>query len=152
MRRFTVLCCSFALIGCAKEQTPAADSVAAAPPPPPALSLADVAGKWNVTGRNEAGDTVLVSYELTATADTAGWSIKFDNGQTVPLVVMGVGGDSVVIHAGPYPSVLRKGVQVTTQSIMRLTDGKLQGTATAHYNVKTADSVRTLRTEGVRAP
>jgi hypothetical protein len=31
-------------------------------------------------------------------------------------------------------------------------DGKLVGMTTAHYSVKTADSVRKLKTEGTRMP
>ena len=52
--------------------------------------------------------------------------------------------------AGPYESVLRKGVKVTTHSVFRLQDGKLVGTTVAHYAIKGADSVRNLRSEGTR--
>ncbi|HEY0529055.1 MAG TPA: hypothetical protein VGD02_09515, partial [Gemmatimonadaceae bacterium] len=62
-----------------------------------------------------------------------------------------VTGDSVQISAGPYESVRRKGVQVTTDGYMRLSNGKLVGSTTAHYAVKTADSVLVLTTEGTRA-
>ena len=53
--------------------------------------------------------------------------------------------------AGPYESVLRKGVQVKTTTVFRLQDGKLVGTTVAHYTTKGADSVRNLRAEGTRA-
>ena len=156
MRRYAMLCCVAAFAGCAKSDTPPADTTSAVATPPPApapIALADVAGKWNVTGKNEAGDSTLVTYILTATADTTGWSIKFpDRTKTVPVHVVAVAGDSVVIHAGPYPSVLRKGVQVTTTGAFRLQDGKMVGLTKAHYNVKTADSVRMVRSEGTRAP
>jgi hypothetical protein len=62
-----------------------------------------------------------------------------------------VDGDSIMDVAGPYSSVLRKGVQVTTNGVMRLQNGSLVGSNTAHYNVKTADSVLTLNTTGTRA-
>ena len=62
-----------------------------------------------MTGKNEARDTTLVTYQLTATADTTGWNIVFANKQTVPVRVSAVAGDSVVIDAGPYASVLRRG-------------------------------------------
>jgi hypothetical protein len=95
----------------------------------------------------------LVTYVFTATANSDGWSIKFpDRARPVPVKVVAVAGDSVVIDAGPYPSVLRKGVQVRTHGAMRLQDGKLVGTTIAHYSVKTADSVRTVRMEGTRVP
>jgi hypothetical protein len=54
-------------------------------------------------------------------------------------------------QAGPYPSVRRKGVQVTTDGVMRLQAGSLVGTNTAHYKVKTADSVLVLNTTGTKA-
>jgi hypothetical protein len=43
-------------------------------------------------------------------------------------------------------------VQVSTDGALRLRDGKLVGMTTAHYSVKTADSVRKIKTEGTRAP
>jgi hypothetical protein len=151
MRRIAVLC-SFAavVVGCAKSEPK--PPVAETPPPPPALALADVAGKWTVTGKNEAGDTTLVSYQLTATADTTGWSIVFANKQTVPVRVSAVAGDSVVIDAGPYPSVLRRGVQVTTHGVLRLQNGTIAGLTVAHYRTTSPDSVRRIMTEGTRTP
>lgn len=146
-----------AIIGCAKSDTPAdtaaATQAAATPPAPPPLQLSDVAGKWNVTATNQAGDSTLITYVLTATPDTSGWSMKFANmAKPVPIRVLNVSGDSVTIEAGPYASQLRKGVQVWTHAVSRIKDGKIVGTSIAHYSVKTADSVRTVRIEGTRAP
>jgi|SRR6185503_6103644 len=158
MRTLAVLCCAVAIVACAKSETRTADTtpVAATPAPPPApapIKLSDVAGTWTVTGKTESGDSTLVTYTLTATGDTSGWSMKFpQSAKPVPLHVVAVEGDSIVIDAGPYASVLRKGVQVRTHGAVRLTDGKLVGITTAHYNVKTADSVRRVRLEGTRAP
>ena len=61
-------------------------------------------------------------------------------------------GDSIVTEAGPYESVLRKGTQVTTNSVLRLKDGKLVGTTVAHYKTTGADTVRMLRVEGTKNP
>jgi hypothetical protein len=47
--------------------------------------------------------------------------------------------------------VRRKGVQVTTTGGLRLQNGNLVGTNTAHYKVKTADSVLVLNTTATRA-
>jgi hypothetical protein len=158
MRPFILLCCAVAIVGCAKSDTPASDTATAAtptpPPPPPPLALSDVAGKWNVTGKSEGTDSTIVTYVLTTTADTKGWSIKFPTmARPVPVTVGAVEGDSVLITAGPFPSQTRKGMQVKmTNSTMRLRDGKLVGTTVAHYNTKTADSVRRITTEGTRAP
>jgi hypothetical protein len=117
----------------------------------PSLSLDSVAGKWNVTSTPTSGaNKSPTKYVLTATNNTSGWTLTFPNRPPVPAQVT-VNGDSVQISAGPYESVRRKGVQVTTNGFVRLENGKLVGSTTAHYAVKTADSVLVLTTEGTRA-
>lgn len=158
MRHLIIVASAAALLGCAKADKPA-DTPAAAPaatpapvPPPPGITLADVAGKWNVVGKNETGDSTLVNYVFTATPDSSHWTMTFPGRPAVPVHVVSVAGDSIEIAAGPYSSVLRKGVQVKTHGSLRMQGGKLVGTTRAHYSVKTADSVRVLKTEGTRAP
>jgi hypothetical protein len=157
MRRLALLCCVAAIAACAKTEKPADTTAAAAttpPPPPPApapIALADVAGKWNVKSMNAANDSVLIEYVLDAKADTTGWTMTFPKGKPIPMHVR-PDADSIIIDAGPYPSALRKGVNVTIHGSSRLKDGKLVGTSVAHYAVKTADSVITIKTEGTKAP
>ena len=131
------------------ESTAAAPEAPAAPAP---IALADVAGKWSVRSMSERGDSTLVSYELVAAGDTSGWSLNFPKRKPIPMRVVAVAGDSIVTEAGPFESVLRKGVKVSTNSVIRLQDGKLVGTTVAHYATSGADSVRNLRLEGTRAP
>jgi hypothetical protein len=154
MRSIVLAVSAAVLLGCSSSDNKATDTTkaAAAAAPAPSIKLADVAGKWNVIGKTATGDTTLVTYELVATADTTGWTINFPKRPPVPAHVTAVGGDSVVIDAGPYESVLRAGVQVTTHSVNHLVGGKLVGSSVAHYNVKTADSVRLIKSEGTRAP
>jgi hypothetical protein len=138
------------------NQKAAADSTAVAtpppaPPPPPAVSFNDFAGKWNLRVTNQAGDSTLITEVMTATATDAGWNIVRGKLKAQPIRPS-VGGDSLITDGGPFPSALRKGVKVTTHTVWRLQNGKLMGTTTAHYSVKTADSVRTLMSEGTRAP
>jgi hypothetical protein len=45
---------------------------------------------------------------------------------------------------------VRKGVQVSTNTVLHFQDNKLMGSTVAHYS-KGADTVLNLRTEGVRA-
>jgi hypothetical protein len=117
---------------------------------PPAMALDSFAGKWNVTSTPTSGaNKSPTKYVLTATNNTSGWTLTFPNRPPVPAQVT-VAGDSVQISAGPYESVRRKGVQVTTDGYIRLSNGKLVGSTTAHYAVKTADSVLVLTTEGTR--
>src|SRR5437899_10199386 len=119
MRRAALLLSAVTLFACAKaENKPDTTAAAAAKATPatPALALADVAGKWNVVGKNEAGDSTLATYAITATADPAGWTVAFPNRPVMPARVA-VMGDSVSVDFGPYESVLRKGVQVNTHTV-----------------------------------
>jgi hypothetical protein len=156
MRRLMLSWCAIALVGCNKpKEEPAMESTAAAPETPAApapIALADIAGKWSVRTMAESGDSTLVTYEMVASGDSSGWSLNFPKRKPVPVRIVAVEGDSIVTEAGPFESVLRKGIKVTTRSVNRLQDGKLVGTTTAHYATKDADSVRNLRFEGTRAP
>jgi hypothetical protein len=153
MRTTAVLSCLAFALACGGGETPAVDSSAAAPPPPPSLSLADLAGKWTQRVMSETSDSVLVTSELTATADPAGWTITLPGRPPMPVQVM-VAGDSVMTTTGPYESVLRAGVQVTTNGVYRLVNGEMVGTTIAHYAgaAAGADSVVRLRTVATRMP
>lgn len=141
---------------CAKSEAPPADTTAAmtpAPAPAPAaISLADVAGKWQMSNVPTTGtDTSPTNFVLTATADTTGWMLEFPSGLKVPLTVR-VDGDSVITTAPPFASQRRKNAKVSTVSSFHLQDGKLLGTTTARYETKGADSVLQLRGSGTRVP
>ena len=153
------ICCSAAVLAaCAKKDNAAIDTTASssastttstttAPAP---VNLADFAGKWDVRSVPATGDTTPTTYVLTATSGTTGWTIAFPGRAPIAAKVT-VAGDSVEIDAGPYPSVRRKGVQVTTNGGLRIKNGGLVGSTTAHYKVKTADSVLVLNSTGTRA-
>ncbi len=153
MHRVTAIACATVFIGCAKPDSRPADTSATAPAPQaaPTITLADVAGTWKMRSVPESGDTSATLYDLTATADTSSWKMKFASGLTVPAHVK-TSGDSIVLEAGPFASQRRKAVQVTTHSVMRMAGGKLTGVTTAHYKTTGPDSVLRLRTEGTRAP
>jgi hypothetical protein len=152
--------CAAVLTSCAKKEEAAVDTTSMAasstttttPPAAPApVNLADVAGKWNVRAVPASGtDTTPTNSVLTATATTSGWTITFPGRKAIPVKVT-VDADSIMTEAGPYPSVRRKGVQVKTNGVMRLQGGSLVGSTTAHFQVKTADSVLVLNTTGTRA-
>jgi len=144
MRRLSLVVAAVALAACGPKEQPAADTSAAAAPPP-GISLSDVAGTWTAKVMRMDSDSVILTYELVASADPTAWTITFPNRPPVALRAM-ADGDSIVTDAGPYESALRKGVQVTTHGVFRLVNGELVGQTTAHYDVKTADSVVTLRT------
>jgi len=124
-------------------------AVAAAAPvfaqnPPPAaapavqaqragIKLADVAGRWESRSMVGPKDSVVVTYTLTATADAKGWTITFPGRDPIPARVVSVGGDSIIIEAGPFASVLRPGQMVTTRTVTHYTGDTATGTFDAHY-------------------
>jgi hypothetical protein len=149
--------CAAVLAGCAKKDDAAVDTTAdtsavtTAPTPTP-VNLADVAGKWNMRAVPTSGtDTTPTNSVITATATTSGWTVTLPGRPPVPMRVT-VDGDSIMTEAGPYASVRRRGVQVTTNGVMRLEGGSLVGRTTAHYKVSTPDSVLVLTSTATRAP
>jgi hypothetical protein len=159
----SALCLAVAAAACAKSgdkvpdssagtvaRTDSATAMSAAPAK--TIALSDVAGTWHIVSRPADGkDTTSTSVTLNAKADTTGWTMVAGNNKAVPLHVM-VSGDSIVESSEPYPSIRRKGLTVHTVGTLRLQNGKLVGTTVAHYKVKSADSVLTLKTEGTKAP
>jgi len=150
--RVTHLSCALLLIACGGgDKAPAADS-AAAVMPAPTVNLAEVSGKWSMVNMAEGSDSVIVTAEMNATGSSDGWTITLSGRPPMPMRIS-VSGDSIMSETGPYESVLRKGVQVTTNGAMRMVDGKLVGTTVAHYSgVTTADSVLRMRTVNTRMP
>jgi hypothetical protein len=161
--RFAICLAATTLVSCAKSEqakdtTAATGAVAttpataATPATPAAVSLTDVAGKWTIKSTPMDGtDTTVTSYILTATADTTGWTRTNPGAKPVPVHVR-TDADSIITRAGPFPSMRRKGQQVTSESVFRLQGGRLVGTSTAHYKSAGADSVLHLRLEGTKTP
>jgi hypothetical protein len=152
-----VCICAAVLSACAKKDEAAVDTstmaastaMTAAPAP---VNLADVAGRWNMRSVPTSGtDTTTTNSVITATSNTSGWTRTFPGRAPLPMRIS-VDGDSIMAETGPYPSVRRKGVQVTTNSVMRLEGGNLVGRTTSHFQVKTADSVLVSTITGTRAP
>ena len=147
MRPTIVLLIAAALAGCTKAGNQAAGNAAATP----TLALADLAGKWTIQNMAEGSDSVLVTSELNATATMEGWTIVLTGRPPIPQHVV-LAGDSVVLHGGPFESVLRPGLMVNTTGTYRLVNGMLEGWTVAHYTTTDADSVATLKSRGMRAP
>lgn len=155
MRAVTSCGIALALLGCSKPAEKPADTgemaEAVETPAPAGLSLADMAGTWHVTSKVEGSNKEL-TYDMVLTGDREGWSLKFPGRDPIPVRVVAVEGDSVVSEAGPFESVLRKGVQVNSRVVTRLQDGKLVGRTTARYQVSGPDTVAHLNFEATRAP
>jgi len=156
--RIAICCCAAVLAGCAKKDNAAVDTSAMASSTASTtttstsggVNLADVAGKWNMKAVPMSGDTTATTYVLTATNTTDGWTITFPGRAPIPVKVS-TDADSIMLQAGPFASVRRKGVQVTTFSVARLQSGVINGSTTAHYKTSRADSVLVLTTSGKRA-
>lgn len=150
--RYALLLCAVLFVGCAKSEPPASESAATGGMA--TISLVDVAGTWDGTVMAAGSDTVLTLMELTATSDAAGWAMKVTNAKdakiTTDVRATGVvaAGDSIVMEAGPFASVLRPGQQVATHSVYRLQDGKLVGTIQATYPA--SGETMMLRSEATR--
>ncbi|MDQ3696884.1 MAG: hypothetical protein M3373_02510 [Gemmatimonadota bacterium] len=67
-----------------------------------------------------------------------------------PVRVVAVAGDSIITEAGPFPSVRRRNVQVTTHNVLRRQGDRLVGSTRARYQTAGSDTVLVLRTEGTR--
>ena len=97
------------------------------------IKLSDVAGTWDVKSTMGPKDSVVVPSVVTATADGKGWTIKLANRDPIPVRVVAVGGDSVVMEAGPYESILRPGQMVTTHQVGHYKGDTMTGTVEARY-------------------
>ena len=150
MRRLALVLSASLLAACAKKEPPPPPPPPMAPPAPAPINLASVAGMWSFKVMGATGDSVLTTYTLAATADTTGWVMTLKDRKPMAVHVT-VSGDSVMVDAAPYASVLRKGQTVSTNSVMRLVGDKMVGTTTAHYS-KGADSLVKLRSEGTKMP
>lgn len=144
------------LAACAQEADDAEDSAVtedtlAVAPEPAGISLADVAGTWVVDARTEAGEAVP-QFELIATADPSGWELRFPDREPIEMRILEVAGDSIVTESGPYESILRPGVQVSTHAVYRIEGDRLVSTTVARYQTSGADSVAIVHGEGTRAP
>ena len=157
MRAVTSCCLAVLLMGCGKSAEKPADAEAGAADiimdeAPAGVSMADMAGTWNIRSKLEGSDKVI-TYDLVASGDGSSWTVNFPGRKPIPARVVATGGDSVVWESGPFESVIRKGVTVKRSRVTaRLENGKLTGRTTAVYEARGADTVAHLTVEGTRAP
>jgi len=156
--RYTALAgCVLLFAACStKEAPPAADTTAMAPAPEAAaptpatpVSLASVAGVWNVNVKPEGRDSVATTYVLNTTDSTA-WTFAFPKGKPIPMRVTGVRGDTVITETDWFDSSVRPGLKARSSSTSWLQNGKLVGKTVVHYQTTGADTVRTFDTEGTK--
>ena len=164
MRNAHMLLSALVLVGCARDNDqPAADSPAAAattsatsratapPTAPAALTLADFAGRWTIQFLSNASDSVLGTYELNATGDSAAWTLQPPGSEPGP-VGTAVQGDSLLFDAGTYKSSAPPSVEITTHGVARLEGGRLVGWYESRYAKAVGDTVVRGRLRGTRRP
>lgn len=151
MSRAALLLVVPVMLACTKSEAPPADTTIAASPESAPLAIpVNYAGTWTVTVMPEGKDTVLLTYPLVATNDKTGWKLTLPGREPMEPRVISLDNDSVVLDNGPYSSVLRKDVTVSTHSTMHMEGDRLVGTTIARYNTRGADSVVNLRTQATR--
>ena len=72
-------------------------------------------------------DSIIATFRNTITADGKGTS-ALNNRPAMPSRLIAAGGDSTVSELGPYESVTRKGMQVTTRSTVHFRGKTMTGT------------------------
>src|SRR5438477_715031 len=99
------------------------------------IKLADVAGTWMIesTVKTAAGSDTTVNSELVATATRKGWMTNLAGRDSIPTRIVAMGGDSVVVKAGPFQSVVRTGQKVTTRETLHFKGDDVSGTIEARY-------------------
>jgi hypothetical protein len=150
MRYLALICCAGLLIGCGGQQEAASDEMEGEAASMEMASLGDYAGTWQMQALTEAGDSVLVEYEMVATDSMDGWTITFPERETMPLRVISHEGGSLVTEVGPYESLFRPDVMVTTRMTSRLENGMLVGSFMATYDTEDADSTMSGQARGTK--
>lgn len=151
MQRLIPLFAALFLLGCAEEATEeATDEAADTTAVVEGISLADLAGTWNMrTTSTDPADTLVNEYQIVV--DEAGWTMLFPDRDPVSATAV-VDGDNVVTDSEPFESVRNPGTMVTTHTVFHMEGDRLVGDVTATWQTAAGDSTGQLRTEGTRAP
>jgi len=156
MRCLALILSAPIVVACTSKEAPPTPPVPPAAPseqssPPAPINLALIAGKWNFKVMGQTNDSVVTTYTLVVTTDTAGWVMTLPKRKPLTLHVA-VSGDSVMLRSPEYQSVLRSGLKVNTTSVLRVSGDKLVGNSVAHYAIATHDSMLEFRSVGTKAP
>jgi hypothetical protein len=150
MKRLITLFAALLLLGCAQEATEEATDEAADTTAVEGISLADLAGTWNMrTTSTNPADTFVNEYQIVI--DEASWTLNFPDRDPVSASFV-VDGDNIITDSEPFESVRIPGTMVTTHTVFRMEGDRLVGDVTATWQMAAGDSVAQLRTEGTRAP
>jgi hypothetical protein len=150
MKRLMPLFAAMFLLGCAQEAPEEATEEAADTTAVEGISLAELAGTWNMrTMSTDPADTFVNQYQIVI--DEASWTMNFPDRDPVSVTAV-VDGDNVITDSDPFESVRHPGTMVTTHTVFHMEGDLLVGDVTATWQTAAGDSVGQLRTEGTRAP
>lgn len=150
LKRLLPLFAALSLLGCAREATEEAADAAADTTAVEGISLADLAGTWNMSTRStDPADTLVNVYQIIV--DEGSWTLHFPNRDPVRATAV-IEGDNIITDTEPFESVRHPGRTVTTHTVFHLEGDRLVGDVTATWQTAAGDSVGQLRTEGTRAP
>jgi hypothetical protein len=130
MRRFSALLVAAGLIACGGDAYDDAEVDGMAT----GITLTDVAGTWNLTGTLATEEATVIKYSVVATDSETGWLLNLPDRDPIEIRIVAIDGDSIVGESGPFPSILREGVMVTTRTVLRLQGEMLMGTLDATYD------------------
>ena len=85
-------------------------------------------------------DSVFVTYTTVIASDGKTAMVHYPGRDPIQSHVVAMAGDSTVTEMGPYPSILRPGVSVTTRSINHFSGNTFKGSFVAVYS--SGDTVR----------
>ena len=149
-QRFLPLFAALLLAGCAQEPAEEATDEVPDTTAVEGISLADLAGTWNMrTTSTDPADTLVNEYQVVI--DEASWTLNFPGRDPVSATAV-VDGDNIITDSEPFESVRLPGTMVTTHTVFHLEGDRLVGDVTATWQMEAGDSVAQLRTEGTRAP
>lgn len=100
---------------------------------PVGIKPSDLTGTWVGKAMIGPKDSVAGTYELVATGNRDGWTIKLPNRQPLPVRIVATGGDSIVFEVGPFESILRRGETVRTRTTGHYHGDAMTGTIEAYY-------------------
>jgi hypothetical protein len=138
------------VLGCAQETTEEATDEVADTTAAQGISLADLAGTWNMrTTSTDPADTLVNEYQIVV--DGGSWTMLFPERDPVAVTAV-VDGETIVTDSEPFESVRHPGMMVTTHGVFHVEGERLVGDVTATWQTAAGDSAGQLRTEGTRAP
>lgn len=150
MKRLMPLFVAVLFLECAQETTEEATDESADTTAVEGISLADLAGTWNMsTTSTDPADTLVNQYQIVVDDDS--WTLNFPDRDPVSTTVV-IDGDNVITDSEPFESVRHPGRMVTTHTVFHMEGERLVGDVTATWETAAGDSLGQLRTEGTRAP